>query len=160
MSLHLYEIIPALKKLEEIAEVSEEDMTEYLDGVQLQLNDKVNGIVKYQKNMEANAEAVRHEITRLTKLMGIYSNTAKRLKNYMSNELQNNGIEKLETDIAKLYFLESETLVVTDEKIIPKEFIKVKEVRSVDKIGIKKALKDGRKIDGVMIQENKNLQIK
>lgn len=158
--MKLYEIIPALKKLEDLQESSQEDLTEYLDGVQLQLNDKVNGIVRFQKNMEANASAIDIEIARLSKLKSIYENTASRLKDYMGYELQKNGIEKLETEIAKLSFRKSESLKVTDEKLIPSEFVQIKEYKTVDKLAVKKAIKEGRQIDGAVLIENKNLQIK
>jgi sulfur carrier protein ThiS len=157
--MQLYVIADSLKKLEDMAE-DDKSLVEYLDSVELQLKDKVNNVIKFQMSCEATAEAIDTEIKRLTDLKYSYLKKADNIKNYISFSLLKNGIEKLETDISKLSFRKSQSLVITDEKLIPEEFIKIKEVKSIDKIAIKEAIKGGRTIDGAIIEEKQNLQIK
>jgi sulfur carrier protein ThiS len=157
--MQLYVIADSLKKLEDMAE-DDKSLVEYLDSVELQLKDKVNNVIKFQMSCEATAEAIDTEIKRLTDLKYSYLKKADNIKNYISFSLLKNGIEKLETDISKLSFRKSQSLVITDEKLIPEEFIKIKEVKSIDKIAIKEAIKGGRTIDGAIIEEKQNLQIR
>ena len=157
--MQLYVIADSLKKLEDMAE-DDKSLAEYLDSVELQLKDKVNNVIKFQMSCEATAEAIDTEIKRLTDLKYSYLKKADNIKNYISFSLLKNGIDKLETDISKLSFRKSQSLVITDEKLIPEEFIKIKEVKSIDKIAIKEAIKGGRTIDGAIIEEKQNLQIK
>jgi len=154
--MQLYVIADSLKKLEDMAE-DDKSLVEYLDSVELQLKDKVNNVIKFQMSCEATAEAIDTEIKRLTDLKYSYLKKADNIKNYISFSLLKNGIEKLETDISKLSFRKSQSLVITDEKLIPEEFIKIKEVKSIDKIAIKEAIKGGRTIDGAIIEEKQNL---
>lgn len=69
-------------------------------------------------------------------------------------------IEKMQTEINELSYRKSEAVVLTDEAVIPAEYKKEKLTISVDKTEIKKALKAGTEVPGVMIEVRQNLQIK
>lgn len=157
--MQLYVIADSFKKLEEMAE-DDKSLVEYLDSVELQLKDKVNNVIKFQMSCEATAEAIGSEIKRLNDLKYSYEKKANNIKNYISFSLQKNGIEKLETDIAKLSFRKSQSLTITDENLIPKEFITIKEIKNIDKMAIKEAIKTGRTIDGAILEDKQNLQIR
>ena len=62
--------------------------------------------------------------------------------------------------MANISFRESERLEVDDESKIPDEYIRVTVKKEPDKTAIKKAIKDGREIDGVHLQRYKNIQVK
>ena len=69
-------------------------------------------------------------------------------------------IEKMQTEINELSYRKSEAVVLTDEAVIPAEYKKEKLTISVDKTEIKKALKAGTEVPGVMIEVRQNLQIR
>jgi hypothetical protein len=50
--------------------------------------------------------------------------------------------------------------VIIDEEQIPAEFIKTKTELSVDKVGIKNAIKAGQDVPGAMLQSGMKISIK
>jgi len=155
----LYVIADAFSKLEEMVE-DDATLTEYLENVQMQLQEKAQNVVMFQQSILRSTEAIDNEIKRLSELKKHRINAANRLKEYIKWAMEKNGIEKIETDLFKLTFLKSETVEVVDESIVPEEFIAVKLIKQVDKLAIKKALKTGISIPGVAISSHQNLQIK
>jgi len=82
------------------------------------------------------------------------------MKNYLSYTLLKTETKELETEVAKLSFRKSEAVSILDDSIIPEEFTKEIVSVSVDKTAIKKAIKEGRSIDGAELIVKQNLQIK
>ena len=156
--LKLYEIAEAIHKIEELDE-DEQALTEYLDSAKMQLKDKAENVVKFRQGLIMSADAVGGEIKRLTELQNGLLRRSDNIKRYIAHVMDFNAIEKIETTIAKIYFIKSKTVDIVDETLIPKEYIKVKEVQSIDKMAIKRDSKD-KAIPGVQITEHKNLQIK
>lgn len=159
MTEKLYVIADAFNKLEEMAE-DDTALIPYLDSVKMQLKEKAENVVMFQQSLIRSTEAIDNEIKRLSEMKKHRMNAAERLKNYIKFTMEKNGIEKIETDLFKLSFLKSETIDVVDESTVPEEFIVTKIIKSVDKIAIKKALKEGIEIPGVAITLHQNLQIK
>lgn len=159
MTEKLYVIADAFNKLEEMAE-DDASLIPYLDSVEMQLKEKAENVVMFQQSLLRSTEAIDNEIKRLSEMKKHRLNAADRLKNYIKFAMEKNGIEKIETDLFKLTFLKSETLDVVDESVVPEDYIVVKTTKSVDKIAIKKALKEGKEIPGVALSSHKNLQIK
>lgn len=111
----LYEISENIKQLEELLEqMDEQDATfdtvvEYLDGVKVSMNEKVDNIVKFIKNLEANAEMYKAEKQRLDKLEKSNKRKAENLQNYLSTMLQSLGYDhknkkKIQTSIGNVFF--------------------------------------------------------
>lgn len=159
MELSLYEIASSIKKIEEVVE-DEKELATYLDSVNLQLKEKAGNVIRFRQSLIAGTEAIDNEIKRLSELKKSISNKAKNIENYIAYAMKKHNIEKIDTDIAKISFRKSEALEVENEALIPQEFILTKEIKQVDKLAIKKAIKEGRKVDGVLIQVRQNLQIK
>lgn len=157
--MELYKITGALAKIEDMAE-EDQSLAEFLDGIQLQMNEKIDGIVRFSRNMESDANAIEAEIQRLKDLKAYKERMSQRLKDYISHCMTNAGITKIETSIAKLSFRKSESLSVVDEAAIPDEFKNTIISKPVDKNAIKQAIKDGREVPGAKIEERQNLQIK
>lgn len=156
--MKLYEVTNALAKLEDMQE--EEELKEYLDSVNLQVKDKINQTIKFERNLKATADAIDGEIKRLQELKYSYKTKAQNIKDYISYCMKKNGIEKVETEIAKLSFRKSESVDITDKNLIPKDYLVEKVTIAPDKTAIKKAIKEGKTIDGAVLKENQNLQIK
>jgi DNA repair ATPase RecN len=159
MQEKLYEIASSMSKLGDVVEDPKELQT-YLDGVQMQLEEKATNIFKVMKNLEAPVIAIDEEIKRLTALKRSYQSKAQSLKKYVSYQMEINKIEKIESDIVTFSFRKSSAVNVSNEEIIPEKFIKEKVVKQVDKTAIKKAIADGEEVAGASIEVRKNLQIK
>ena len=158
-NLSLYKIAEALTSLEEMTE-NDEQLVPFLDSVEMQLNNKVDNIVKFRQNLLVSVDAIDNELERLIHMKQQRVRLADRLKEYISNAMLNHGIEKIETDLFKVSFRNSTTTDIVAEDLIPLEYIKVKEVKTIDKISIKKDIENGVIVPGVQITEHKNIQIK
>lgn len=157
--LSLYEIAGSLRQLEQLIE-EDGDLTEYLDSVELQLNYKVENIVKFNRGLELSAEAIDAEIQRLMLLKRAFVNKRQRLLDYVKYTMESHGVEKIDTGIARLSFRKSKAVVVDDEAKLTDEFLTKKVTITPNKIAIKEALDRGQDVPGARIEEHKNLQVK
>lgn len=157
--LSLYELVDGIKKIEEFVD-DEAMLTEYLDSVNLQVNEKINNIIRYSRTLELTAGAISNEIDRLVALKKYYERRDENLKNYLAYNLAKLPDEKFETDVAKLSFRKSESVALVDESKIPNEYKKEVITIKIDKIAIKSAIKDGKEVQGAILESKKNLQIR
>jgi len=104
--------------------------------------------------------ALDSEIDRLAQLKRHHALTAQNLKSYLSYNLHKMGKDKLETEKFRLSFRKSESVEIVDESLISDEYKSIKMVEVMDKIGIKKAIKEGIEVKGAILKTTNNLQIK
>jgi hypothetical protein len=157
--MKLHEISQGLNKLKALCE-NDESVTEYLDSVEMQLQEKAKNIFFYMQQFDSNMDTIDKEIKRLTELKKFHSSQYTKLKDYVSYAMTSANIEKIETALVKFSFRKSSSLEITDETKIPAEFKKEKITISIDKNAIKNIIKEGKEVPGAVIKENKNLQIK
>ena len=157
--LNLYELSNALEKIEEMSD-DDTSLLEYLDSVQMQVADKINNIVRFRRTTELTVEAIRNEEERLEKLRKLYENRNKRLKAYLAYCLKKMGKDKFESEVAKINFRKSDTIVIDDISKLPKEFVSEKTTFSANKTAIKEAIKKGIVVEGAHLETNENLIIK
>lgn len=165
MNKSLFHISDDYLQLAEILEDNGGELTEEIEN-QLTINKnelEVKG-VNYAyviKKMIYDAELCDKEIERLTKLKKSKTGTADRLKNSILNAMNIYGITKIEGETIKIT-LRSNTssLLINDEKLIPRKFMVKKIEVQPDKKAIKEALGSGLKVKGVELKESKSLLIK
>jgi len=160
-SLSLYEVAEAYKSLSALLEDGQqEELQVYLDGIEMQMKDKVSQVIRFSKNLELTADAVNTEIDRLKELKKSYEAKSLSLKNYISYSMQKHDIESVNTDIARLFFRKSTTVEIDEEAKLPQEYLVEKITYAPDKKAIKEAIQKGEIIAGVHLEEHKNLQVK
>lgn len=176
----LYEIDEQLRILEEYmvdAEtgeiLSEEEFYAKFDEIQMALSEKIENTMCFYKNLMSDVEAFKVEEKRLTERRKVKEKLAERLKNRIDSYIvaQYTDVEtgevdtanlnkwKMETPKVKLGYRKSES-VEADVSLLPKEYLKVKTEVSADKTELKKALKDGKKIQGAELVTKYNMQVK
>ena len=161
--MNLYEINLGLQKItNEIIEadgvVSDEQLNN-LENLELSLKDKCINIAYVVQNLEADTKQIDEEIKRLQQLKKVRKNTADRLKEAVKDSMISNDIEEFKTSTHIIKFRKSESVNILDENKIPAEFKVIKSEIKIDKIGLKKALKNGD-VSGAELSQNKNLTIK
>ena len=156
--MELYELTEAYAQLLQL-DLEEQDMSTALDSIQGTVAEKAEGILMVMKTLEAEQDAYTKEIARLNDLKSKTKNKVDSMKDYLSYNLQQMDIKKLDTTLFKLSFRKSESVVIDDQTQLPKEYIKVKTTESPDKTALKKALKNGD-IKGCHIETKQNLQVK
>lgn len=84
------------------------------------------------------------------------------LKARLLSAMQTFEIPKFERLEGKCFIGHSESLIVTDIKAVPPEYVKTKTVTTedVDKVALKKAIKLGVECEGAYIARKPNLQVK
>lgn len=143
----------------ETGEIDETQLAVYLEQLQLDRKTKIDNIAVYVKNLEAEAVAIKAEEKRLKERREAKERKAERLKNYIKTSMVLQGETKFESARVSMALRNSKAVVVDESKLESVYFIN-KIVQSVDKKAIKAALEAGILVEGAMLEERKNLQIK
>lgn len=177
---NLYEIDYQLQMLEdymvdvETGEILDEDsFNAKFDEIQMALSEKIENSMCFYKNLQADIEAFKAEEKNLAQRRKVKENLAERVKNRIDNyvtmqftdeegnvDKDNLNKWKFETPKVKLSYRKSDSVEVSDINLLPKEYIKEKIELSADKTALKKALKDGKEINGATVVTKLNMQVK
>jgi len=112
------------------------------------------------KTFEGDVSLISEEIKRLTAIKKAKESAIDRMKDAVLSAMQIYSIEKVSSPTMNLSIRRTESIEVPLLELLDDRFVTEKIVKSADKIGIKKAIKDGEMIEGAFIQANYNLQIK
>ncbi len=112
------------------------------------------------KDLESDIDKIDGELKRLTALKSSRNKTIDKLKETISKAMELHEIEKLETPTLKISFRKSESVEVPDPNLLDKNYMVSKTTEQPDKEKIKYYLKQGVSIQGAILKQNKNLQIK
>ena len=160
----LYELDQAVLTVLENGLVFDEETGEILwdednfNQLEIERKDKLESVALYIKSLEAEASAIRSEEKALADRRSVKEKKVERLRSYLSYSMECFGDRKLETPRVAIGFRKSDAVEIEDESLIPQTWIKYKP--SIDKAGIKKALKAGECVHGAQLVERQNLQIK
>ena len=127
-----------------------------LEALEIARTEKIENILLYIKNLNAEAEAIKAEKNALDERLKAKEKRAADLKAYVGNAL--NG-SKFETARVSVSFRKSEVLEISDLAVIPTKFLRFKDPE-INKADLKKAVKEGLELEGVTIIEKQNIQIK
>ncbi len=138
-----------LKDLVESGELTEEMAADTFEGMEFDLDNKINDYCRVINSMNADLTTIENEISRLSVLKSEKQNQIKNIKRTLMLGL--NGIEKtkFDTGLFKGHLRKGpQSVVITNEGDIPAEYITVKVTEQPDKAALKAALKLGDKIKG------------
>jgi hypothetical protein len=164
MNMKLYEINNEIDKaIEEMmanvdeatGEVRQEDLDK-LNDLQLARGEKLENIGCYIKNLKAESKAIKDEADALTKRKKSLDNQIKGLESYVSVMLKG---EPFESARVKFSFIESEAVIIDDDKKLARSWFRKKVTFEPNKVAIKDAIKAGKKVRFAHIEKKKNLQI-
>ena len=140
-------------------ELDEEAKLDTLDSIdwETEYETKVENYIKVMKNLEADVEARKNEIKRLTELNKADEKKKEHLKDTLSASMSLTGHERVDTPLFKVSFRKSQAVEV-DEAVLPEAY-KVATWKP-DKKRLKEDLKNGLDIIGASLVERKNLSIR
>ena len=140
-------------------ELDEETKLDTLDSIDWQTDyeEKVENYIKVIKNNEADIEARKNEIKRLTELNRADERKNERLKEVLKESMDLTGHDRVDTKLFKVSFRKSEAVEV-DDLLLPEAY-KVATWKA-DKKRLKEDLKNGFEILGAELVERKNLSIR
>lgn len=160
--MNLYEVQAFEKEIERIAEenegeISDEQLKELIE-LQMKSEVQINNLVKYIRHLELGIDACKTEEDRIKTMRQRAEKRIDNIKRYMTPYVRfRNGIE---VGTFKLSVRKSEKVILVDSFDDKTWMRKIPEKWEPDKNMIKKALKDGIKIEGASLKDFDNLQIK
>lgn len=159
--MKLYEIRQEIENLMNLIDEDgtiEESSFAQLEELAIAEEDKLENIGLLLKNWTAEAKAIRDEEVALAARRKAIENQGQRLSDYASDYMLKINRAELKTPRVRLSFRRSVAVDITDESLIPEDFIKIE--RKVSKSDIGRALKAGLAVAGAVLLERQNLQVK
>lgn len=157
--MNLYEIKQEFEKaIEECVDMETGEIINptRLDELNMVLTDKRENVALYIKNLSAEAKAIDEEAKNLTNRKRVLNNKVEGLKKYLADNLEGH---KFETAKVVVSFRRSEQLEINSIEHIPTEYL-ISQEPKIDKVALKKSIKQGAVINGVQIITKQNIQIK
>lgn len=112
------------------------------------------------KGIESDNNAIELEMKRLKSLKDRNNKTIERLENNVQTAMNLFGISEIKSATLKINFRKSESVEISQEVLIPNEYMTEKVVRTPNKVAIKDAIKNGINVQGASLVTNSNLQIR
>lgn len=140
-------------------DLDDETKADTLDSIDWQTDyeEKVENYIKVIKNSEADIEARKNEIKRLTELNRADERKNEHMKEVLKESMALTGHDRVATKLFKVSFRKSQAVEVED--LLLPEAYKVATWKP-DKKRLKEDLKNGLEILGARLVENQNLIIK
>ena len=160
---NLYELTNDFIKLQQLIEDGEfslEDLADTMEMINEDIEQKAENYGLIMTNLQTMIDGIEKETQRLNDYKKSLTTGIEGLKTNLANSMLAINKTKFKTEHFQFSFRKSETVEILDQSLIPADYINVKTTETANKTEIKKALKNGCIIEGVILKENQNLQIK
>lgn len=131
-----------------------------LDDLAIAKAEKMEACGLWLKGQARLAEGMRDEERALAERRRAVERRMARMQSYLAGYVTREPKRRFETPRVALGLRRSQSVVVTDESLVPSEYIKVKRTESVDKSAVRAALKSGEIVPGCAMAETESLQVK
>lgn len=147
---HIEEELSAMLSIpdEELTEEQKLDLEQYLDELGQQEADKIDRFCQFVRIETERAEAIKAESKRLARKAQTAQSRIDYIKDRYLSIMQQHGVRKISGKVYTASVRESQAVAIENQAVIPEEFWKVKEERSVDKAMVKNSIKAGIEVPG------------
>lgn len=154
MSMTLFQMSDTARQLQQLIESGDIDEAVLLDTMEaIGASAKLEDYVYVLKYMEAEMSLYDTEITRLQENKRILENRVEYLKEKVIDYMKASGQKSANAGTFKLTMRESKSCEVTDESLIPLEYmVEIPATMRPDKIQMLKDLKAGKTIEGASLK--------
>lgn len=135
-------------------------VAEQLELTGKELDNKIKGVGIVYKQLVADAKMLKEEEENLVARRKRAERNAELLKNRLESTLITLGKDEFKDTKVSISFRKSTRVEIVDENKLPKEFIVEKTTYTPSKTMIMEAFKSGANVEGAMLVEAKNIQIK
>lgn len=160
---NIYEITDKYKFIQQLIEdgAPEEAFVEALNAIDGELAEKLENYAAVIKNIESDINGIKAEVDRLNERKKVMESSVKRMKENMQTAMVETGQTKVKGEKFSFNIQKNPpSLLVHDDTSIPEDFIKVEEIKTIDKKAILAELKNGAEIKGVEIQQGESIRIR
>lgn len=120
--------------------------------------DKLDAYARIERNWRSDEEACRAEAKRFEERAQHYARLRAGLRRRVQECFEMAGFEKAKRQMGTFYWHISKSAVIEDETCLPEDFIEV--IRKPKVSEIKKALLDGKPVDGAFLEERRTLAMR
>ena len=162
----LYEVVQdylTIQHMMEDPDLDPQTLADTMEGIEGELEVKADGYAKVIRNMEADIEAIKSEVNRLTDRRKTIEKNIQTLKLALQKSMEITGKTKFKTELFSFGIRNNAPSVIMDEtdiRKIPSEYLRIRDPE-VDKSKLKDALKNGVDLSGVAhLEKTTSLSIK
>ena len=161
----LYEITGQFKELMDMAEecnLTQADISDTLEGLEWELEEKADTYAKVIRSMEEDVNAIDTEIKRLTNKKRVKKNNIKALKTNLEKAMIETGKRKFKTPLFSFGIQKNvPSVVIEDESKVPETYL-IKQPDKIDKKALIKDLKNGEvfPFDFARLVQSESLRIR
>lgn len=142
-------------------ELPAEVVTDTLEALSGEMEDKAVNVAKFLRNIEVTAEAIKQAEADMAKRRKTLENRVTWLKSYLKTSIEQTGITKIECPYFKLSIQNNPpAVIILDESSIPENFKEAVLTWKVDKNALKEAIKGGEIVPGAKLSNGSRLVIK
>ena len=162
--MKLYELSDAYRELLDRDDLDPQAVVDTLDAIKDEIETKADNIASLIDELQSSAERKKAKAKDWNESAKADLQRAQWLKQYLTSELDNAGIKKVETDnhLLSVRNFKAST-VIDDEDKIPdqyRNYAKSEGMYDVMKQDVYTALKDGKDVPGAHLEQNRNVVIK
>ena len=161
MNGSIYDVNKAFQSLVEMLEngdLSQDDFASALAELEQSKVEKCGNAICYLNMLKHGIEDMKAEEKRINTMRKALENRAKNLENAFAYVLKNMGDKEVITKYGVMKVRKNPPSVIIDDIAkIPTQYQKQKIEVTIDKTAIKKALKNGGKVDGAHIEQGEKL---
>lgn len=161
MSGTLYDLtsdLLALGNMLTSGEIDEQTYADTLASLEFDTEAKLEGYAMLIRNLDAHADAIRNEESRLRAKRVAAENAMERLKDRIKHHLVATGQTKAKAGLFSWSLRTSRAVAVVDESLIPAELFRVK--TEPDKTAIREWIDAGGTVPGAVIEERTSVVLK
>ena len=129
-------------------------------GLDEEIEAKAENYAKLIRNLEADKQIYKEEEQRFKEKKERTDKKIERLKRDLQASMEITGKTKIKGELFTISVQNSKASVIVDEANLPKKYWVKKVTEAPDKKGLYDLLKEGKKVKGASLQENRSLRIR
>jgi len=144
-------------------DISAESVKDTLETIEGNFEQKAVNVAAFARQMEAEAEAIKHAEEGMAKRRKALENRAKWLRDYVKQEMEIMGMKKISFSPWFVLSVQKnpDSLDIYDEDVLPTQYVETKQVIEtvIDKAAIKATLAAGDNVPGARLTNGTRLVI-
>lgn len=153
----LHELTGQFLDLANNEDLPAEAIRDTLESMHGDIRSKAISLADWSLDMDGNIEKIDVAIERLEEKKKSIIKRKESLIEYLRNNMEATGISKIQCPLFSITLVTGrESVAISDQSVIPDEFMRVKTDISPDKTAIYKALKEGQEVAGASLQRGQS----
>lgn len=149
-----------IHELMESDEISTEQI-EALNELNGDIKEKIINVSAFIKNLEAEHESIEKAIDAMAERSSKIQKKVEKLKEYLKNNMEICEIKEVKSPYFDIKLrMNPPSVLIKDENLIPKEYLKEIVVHKIDKVLISQCLKNNIPIPGTLLENRTRLEIR